>query len=325
MIFSESKRVINLFIDELWSKQKFVGKFVDFKVDTWFSARMQQCLGKQAFEIVKSQRKKKKKNKPIFDRDVINLDSRFFDVKFDLNSFDVWIKIQSIGDKIIIKLPSKKHKHFLKFSDWDMKKSIRLRKTDSGIFADLYFEKQIPELKSVGEEIGLDCGYKKLLVSSDGEVHDVGLEKTYEKISRKQQGSNRFKKALVERDNKINQSINSIDFNNLKTIVVEDLKNVKHKSKGKIRKTFNKKLQRWSYSKVLDRLSNICEQFGINFIRIDPRHTSQICSSCGFKHKNNRNGELFKCLSCGFEADADFNASVNILHRGVYSPATALL
>ena len=93
MIFSESRRVINLFIDELWSKQKFVGKFVDFKVDTWFSARMQQCLGKQAFEIVKSQRKKKKKNKPIFDRDVINLDSRFFDVKFDLNSFDVWIKI----------------------------------------------------------------------------------------------------------------------------------------------------------------------------------------------------------------------------------------
>ena len=53
-IFNESKRVINLYIDMLWEMKDFKSKFVQFKVDTWLSARMQQCLGKQALEVVKS-------------------------------------------------------------------------------------------------------------------------------------------------------------------------------------------------------------------------------------------------------------------------------
>lgn len=93
-------------------------------------------------------------------------------------------------------------------------------------------------------------------------------------------------------------------------------------SKGKIRKSFNNKLQRWSYSKVLDRLQLLCEEYGINFIKVDPRYTSQICNECGFKDRKNRNGESFKCLNCTLEIDADYNASINILHRGIYSFST---
>ena len=54
LILEEAKRVINLYIDRLWEAKNFSDKFVDFKVKTWLSARMQQCLGKQALEIVKS-------------------------------------------------------------------------------------------------------------------------------------------------------------------------------------------------------------------------------------------------------------------------------
>ena len=59
LIFDEAKKVINLYIDNLWTDNNFKSKFVNDKVDTWLSARMQQCLGKQALEIVKSQRKRK--------------------------------------------------------------------------------------------------------------------------------------------------------------------------------------------------------------------------------------------------------------------------
>jgi len=76
LILEEAKRVINLYIDKFWEAKQFSGKFVDFKVKTWLSARMQQCLGKQALEIVKSQRKRKKKAKPEFRKDTLNLDSR---------------------------------------------------------------------------------------------------------------------------------------------------------------------------------------------------------------------------------------------------------
>jgi IS605 OrfB family transposase len=108
----------------------------------------------------------------------------------------------------------------------------------------------------------------------------------------------------------------------IKTLVVEDLKDVKHKSK--FSKKFNNKLQRWSYPKVISKLEMKAEEEAVQFLRINPAYTSQICSKCGFKHKDNRLGEKFKCLSCEMEMNADINASINILHRGVSSlPAIA--
>lgn len=321
-LFIEAKRVINEFINMFWEAKDFKSKFATEKVDTWLSARMQQNLGKQALEIVKSQRKKHKKTKPFFNKNTIEFDSRFTDFQFDNNIFDVWIKLNSIGDKISLKLPSKKHKHFHKYDNWKMKESCKLRLRDGKYFIDFYFEAGSPDTKAEGKEIGLDCGYKKLLISSENQIYDTGLQPVYEKISRKKQGSKRFKKALVERDNKINESINLLNFNELKTIVVEDLKNVKKDSSGKINKSFNNKLQRWSYSKVLNRLALHCEEKGILYRKVHPAYTSQTCSICGFRHKDNRSKERFRCLDCGYEADADFNASVNILHRGIYSSTT---
>ena len=84
-IFEESKSVINLYINEIWKQKDFSSKYVIFKVDTWLSARMLQCLGKQALEIVKSQRKKKKRHKPIFRQNTVNLDSRFVDIQYGSN------------------------------------------------------------------------------------------------------------------------------------------------------------------------------------------------------------------------------------------------
>jgi hypothetical protein len=92
-LMAESLRVVNLFIDKLWEKQNFLIKFVDFKVDTWLSARLQQCLGKQASETIKSQRKRKKKTKPILKKSSFILDGRFVDIQFNQNSFDIWIRL----------------------------------------------------------------------------------------------------------------------------------------------------------------------------------------------------------------------------------------
>lgn len=317
-IFEESKRVINLYINELWRDQDFISKFVTFKVETWLSARLQQALGKQALEIVKSQRKKRKKQKPIFKKDVINLDSRFIEIQFNNNSFDVWFKLNCIGDKISLNLPGLKHKHYHKYDKWQLKKSYRLRKFNKKYYIDIMFEKEAPEFKLSGNSIGIDIGYKKLIATSNNETYDTGLEIVYNKISRKKQGSKAFKRSLKERDNKVNESINKLPLSDIRVIVAEDLKNVKHKSrvKGKIYKKFNNKLQRWSYSKVLNMLSLRCEEQGIYFHKIDPSYTSQTCSSCGFKHKANRSGEKFLCLECGDVLDADYNAAKNILALG---------
>ena len=318
LIFKEAKRVVNLYIDRLWEMKQFSAKFVDFKVETWLSARMQQCLGKQALEIVKSQRKRKKKTKPIFTKDTLNLDSRFVQFLETENSFDFWIKLSSIGKQIKLNLPSRKHKNFNKFlkDGWKLRKSVRLRKVNDKFFMDVYFEKE-PEYKTEGETIGIDTGYKKLAVLSTGEQIGIELERKIEKISRKTQRSKAFYRALTERDNFINQQIKSIDLDNVKSVVIEDLKNVKKNSKKnrRISTKFMNKLQRWVYSYFLSRLEMFCEVNGVRTHKVNPAYTSQDCSWCGSRDKKSRNGEIFCCTACGIIEDSDFNASRNILSR----------
>jgi IS605 OrfB family transposase len=319
-LISEMTIVINKYIEELWKTQDFSSKFVSFKVDTWLSARMQQALGKQSLEIVKSQRKRKKKTKPIFSGKSFNLDSRFVDFQYDNNSFDIWIRLSSLGNGLQLRLPAKKHKHFNKYKEWNQNKSIRLLSRPNGYFIEVFFEKESQSVNT-GNTIGIDIGYKSLAVTSKGVELDDGLEQIYEKISRKQQGSKTFKRSLIERNNLINQSLNKLDLNGIREIVCENLKNIKKGTRGKIHKSFNNKLQRWSYSKVLSKLSYMTEEAGILLTRVDPRFTSQKCSKCGVICKSNRKGKTYKC-ACGNLIDADINAAINISHMGVYSPHT---
>ena len=99
-------------------------------------------------------------------------------------------------------------------------------------------------------------------------------------------------------------------------IVCEDLKRVKHASK--LYKKTNNKLQYWSYKQVLDKLNSLSELKGFKLIKVEPAYTSQTCSKCGAIIKANCQGEFYSC-SCGLLIDADTNAAINILHRGVYS------
>jgi transposase len=59
-------------------------------------------------------------------------------------------------------------------------------------------------------------------------------------------------------------------------------------------------------------------------VEVNPHGTSQYCSRCGAKGERfslrmgrrvkERGGKLFQCSVCGYEAHADFNASVNLHH-----------
>ncbi len=50
--------------------------------------------------------------------------------------------------------------------------------------------------------------------------------------------------------------------------------------------------------------------------KVDPAYTSQTCSRCGHVHRDNRPSQaVFACGACGFRANADHNAALNILAR----------
>jgi putative transposase len=52
-------------------------------------------------------------------------------------------------------------------------------------------------------------------------------------------------------------------------------------------------------------------------IKIDPKHSSTECRSCGRIDRENRNGEKFICSACGFFAHADISAAKTIRDRAL--------
>ena len=124
-------------------------------------------------------------------------------------------------------------------------------------------------------------------------------------ICRKKKGSKAFRKAQSHRKNYINWSLNQINFNNIKTLKLEKLKNLrKGKNKGRF-------LSHWTYTLIKEKLVRLSEDKGFIFSEQDNKFRSQRCSSCGWTHKSNRKGKTFKCLHCETEFDSDLNAASN--------------
>ena len=54
---------------------------------------------------------------------------------------------------------------------------------------------------------------------------------------------------------------------------------------------------------------------GIRIHLVSAAHTSQECPRCHTVERKNRNKDVFKCISCGLDGEADFNAGGTILGR----------
>jgi len=150
---------------------------------------------------------------------------------------------------------------------------------------------------------------------NNGQVVGKDIEKEYSKLINKKRGSKNFTGLVKHKNSEINRAIKQLVIDDVKTIIVEDLKNLRFKSKFG-HKVLNKQ-QYWTYSSVLKKLEDICSETGTEFVKVSPSYTSQTCSHCGCTDRDSRQLESFVCTSCGYEIDADFNASINILNRDI--------
>lgn len=81
----------------------------------------------------------------------------------------------------------------------------------------------------------------------------------------------------------------------------------------------NRILGSWGYYELQNMIEYKAEREGIKVRYINPSYTSQQCSRCGNIDKENRETqEKFKCTKCGFELNADHNASINIARSEKY-------
>ena len=64
------------------------------------------------------------------------------------------------------------------------------------------------------------------------------------------------------------------------------------------------------------------EEAGIGFKAVKPDYTSQDCSACGHREKKALSDRVHHCKKCGYTADRDHNAAINILTLGLQRQAT---
>ena len=341
IFITEYRRVVSLFIDAIWELDKIPSLLpisITSRITSWLSARAIQCAGKQASGIVRGTQTKQKKrlwqinefkrlkqddkakvlqdfynkvnvSKPVIDNLQCELDSRFVKIDIDNSTtFDGWVTLSSLGNKLRLQLPFKKHKHFNKlFILGKLKAGVRVS-SDTVTFM---FDLPDAKLKEDGATLGIDIGQTTTLSCSDGQtidsdVHGHNYKSICNKLARKKKGSKRFKKTVKHRTNYLRWVINQLNLNGVKAVNRENIKNLRRGRRS------SKSLTHWNYGELFDLLDNKLTEQGVLVNKLNPTYTSQRCSSCGWVRKGNRKGKLFKCDKCSTECDADLNASINL-------------
>jgi len=188
-----------------------------------------------------------------------------------------------------------------------------------------------PEATGDGPAVGIDLGLKSFLVTSDGKSVEPPryyresqkkLRKAQRSISRKTKGSNRRRKAQEKaarlhektanqrRDFHHKQARKLVDTHGL---IVHEALNIK----GIARTRLAKSTHDAGWASFLNILSYKAEEAGTRVVAVNPRNTTQACTSCGAMP------EVKKTLSdrthvcpCGYTDDRDVDAALNILSLG---------
>ena len=184
--------------------------------------------------------------KPIFNG-FPNLDAKF--VKIEENKtcklFDLILKISILNGKPIY-IPLKKTKVFNKWVNFP---GSKLLKTILLLENKIQFNFEVNnEFKKEGKILGIDIGLNKMIVDSDGNQYGTKFKEIIQELRRKEKGSESRKRLCTERRNYINTTVNSLPWNLIKILGVEELKDLKKGKSKKRSKKFRTAMAPWVYS-----------------------------------------------------------------------------
>jgi putative transposase len=101
-----------------------------------------------------------------------------------------------------------------------------------------------------------------------------------------------------------------------KAIALEDLNGIRERVT--VRREHRYERHSWAFFQLRQFITYKAAQVGVPVRLVDPRNTSRTCSACGHCEKANRKSqESFLCQRCGFAANADYNAALNISRKRV--------
>lgn len=283
------------------------------------SARM------KATEALKSAKARLKKGKKVSCPSTKNLciryDARSATIRLDKQIATLASNVGRIA--VSFKLCS----YYSKYSSWKTCSSDLCFKKDGKVFLHVVVTSPEPVVPCNDIIIGVDLGVNRPAVTSNGQffgkkqwknvinknfklrqtLQAKGTDSAKRHLKKLSQKENRFRKDC---DHVISRRIidSAIEGS---TVVLEDLTNIRSSMKAK--RNQRRRMHSWSFFRLQSFLDYKAKAKGITVEYVDPRYTSQKCSSCGHIEKRNRQTQsLFVCKKCGFQHNADLNAAKNI-------------
>ena len=221
------------------------------------------------------------------------------------------------------------------------KGSADLVKKGDDYFVHIVLKKEVEfEQKENYNPIGIDVGINNLaVINVNGKPkffsgkRSIAKKKHLNKVKSLYQSRNNLKmlEAIKGREqryfNYTNHNISSWVVENAKQlenpiVVMEDLTNILETTR--VRKKQRYIHQTWAFKKLQSMIQYKALWEGIPVIYIQPQYTSQVCPKC--LSTNKRVKHRYQCKHCGYEANADYVASVNIAKKfweGISFPETA--
>jgi putative transposase len=241
--------------------------------------------------------------------------------------------------------------------DWKLKTVTIRKKADGFYVSLRLEDKTVPDLLPLKPEeiktgLGADCGIRKLLALSSGKIvpnpkFKSQVERRHRIRSRaaqrKQKGSKNRAKAyqdLARLDQKVEQrrcdshwkiavglardtDLLVLEALNIKGMMARckpkrDPESGKYlKNRQSQKRGLNRVIADAAWGELKLKIKAAAAKWGKIYLEVDPKFTSQQCSSCSHIDAASRQGEKYICTECGFVADADNQAAKNILDRGL--------
>ncbi|MDJ0516565.1 MAG: RNA-guided endonuclease TnpB family protein [Trichodesmium sp. MO_231.B1] len=207
-------------------------------------------------------------------------------------------------------------------------KNVRVSKRADNWYISFKYDNQPTHTAKQRDIIGVDVGINTLATCSDGtpfanrkayQQAKKRLRSYQRRVNKKEPGSKNRDKA-VKRLAILHKKVADIRADalhqlttwlakNHSTIVIEDL-NVSGMLKNH---KLASAIADCGFYEFKRQLTYKCEWYGSQLVIADRFYpSSQLCSQCGHQQKMPLSSRRYECSNCGFEADRDFNAAVNL-------------
>lgn len=321
-----------------WEKQNW--NKVDLHNLTYYTIRNKTSLPAQlvisarevASESLKSAIKRKKKG-----LESSCPESKNPTIRYDKRSYTIWFDKEEVSlatikgrQKFKITIPD----YFKQYLNWRITSAyLKYDKKLKKFFLNVSVEKEMEDIQpTTNFVLGVDLGLRNIAVVStpDGKInkffnggHIRAVSEKYYALRKRLQSkgtpsAKRHLKKLSQKEKRFRTAINhkiAKEIVNLVPaggiIVLEKLKGIRKRIK--INKQNRRWIHSWGFAQLQKFIEYKAQAKGVKVVYIDGRYSSQKCSKCGYISRKNRKDQAhFICEKCGYQLNADLNASRNI-------------